>query len=163
MRIYRIDSPDQAEVARTLVREYMLSWGVDDITDPELLDELERLHHHYGPPDGCTLVAEGDDGPLGVVAFKRVDEHTCEMKRMYVRPGARRAGVGRALALALMREAAGMDYKRMRLDTPSENGPAIAMYRSIGFEEIPAYFEVPPDHPIQRWTCLAADDLVGDA
>lgn len=157
MRIERVTAGEGEQTARELVHEYMLSWGVDDITDPELLDELDRLMDHYGPPDGCTLVAHGAEAPLGVVAFKKVDEQTCEMKRMYVRPAGRRMGVGRALALALMDEARAQGYRRMRLDTPTANGPALAMYASIGFEPIPAYFDVPPDHPIQEWTCLGAD------
>lgn len=157
--VIRATTPTQFDMARGLIHEYFLTWGVDEVTDPELLQELATLETHYP----VVVVATIDGATAGVVAFYEVDDtDICEMKRMFVRPGARRLGVGRALTRALMLEAQAQGFARMRLDTPTFNDPALAMYRSLGFEPIDAFYEVPPDGHIQDWTflgtCLVSDE-----
>lgn len=61
------------------------------------------------------------------------------MKRLYVRPKARSAGVGLALIERLFGEARQVGYTRMRLDTLPSMQRAIAMYRRLGFVEIEPY------------------------
>jgi putative acetyltransferase len=65
------------------------------------------------------------------------------MKRLYVRPAYRRRGLGRALCLRLMAQGARLGYRLMRLDTLSSLEEAGALYRSLGFREIPPYYQNP--------------------
>ena len=85
----------------------------------------------YAPPDGRLLLAEYQGEIAGCVAFDRLEGEICEMKRLYLRPKFRGKGLGRALAMAILAEARGIGYSRMRLDTVEPvMKDAVAMGRS---------------------------------
>ena len=118
------------ELVRTLFREYADALGVD-LSFQGFDDEVAAL------PAGYDVLLVADGG--GCVGVRPFDEGVCEMKRLYVRPSARGAGVGRALALAAIEHARALGYRRMRLDTMPMMGSAQALYESLGFVEIPPY------------------------
>ncbi len=71
-----------------------------------------------------------------------------EYLQMYVRPAFRRAGTGRALTTAIVAAARQLHYQTLRLDSPRAFTAAHALYRSLGFREIPPYAEseIPPEY-----------------
>jgi ribosomal protein S18 acetylase RimI-like enzyme len=73
------------------------------------------------------------------VTLRRIDEATCEMKRLYVRPSMRQTGLGRALAEAVIAHARARGYDRMLLDTLPSMAEAHSLYESLGFRETDAY------------------------
>jgi GNAT superfamily N-acetyltransferase len=89
--------------------------------------------------EGFLLLARLKHVPAGVVALKHVDAATAEVKRLYVRPDARGHGIGRALMEHLLRKARQSGYRTLRLETMSFMKAAVAMYRSLGFEEVDAF------------------------
>jgi GNAT superfamily N-acetyltransferase len=112
-----------AEHVRALMREYAAGVGVDlsfQDFDGELADPLGFYE--------LVLVAED-----GCVGLRRLDRTTCEMKRLYVRAPARRTGLGRRLAEAVVDAARARGYRTMLLDTLPSMTAAHGLYESLGF------------------------------
>jgi predicted N-acetyltransferase YhbS len=137
--IRMVTSADEMEPVRTLFREYAASLGFD-LCFQNFEQELAELPGQYAPPSGCLLLATVGDEPAGCVALKKLADGVGEMKRLYVGSRHRGTGLGRILAEQVIREAKRLGYQAIRLDTiPSKMGSAVALYRSLGFREIPAY------------------------
>jgi len=81
--------------------------------------------------------------PIGCIALKQLGDGVCEMKRLFVKPTFQGLGLGRKLAEACLAEAASIGYGIMRLDTLGQMTSAIALYRSLGFQECPPYYHNP--------------------
>jgi len=136
-------SPTQIAQARELFLEYAQSLGFS-LCFQNFDQELAGLPGDYAPPSGRLLLAEWEGQVAGCVALRRLEDGVCEMKRLYLRPGFRGKGLGRAVAEHLVAEARAIGYGRMRLDTVEPvMKEAVAMYRRLGFREIPAYRKNP--------------------
>jgi GNAT superfamily N-acetyltransferase len=135
-------APEQYEAARLLFEEYATRLGVD-LCFQGFAEELRQLPVMYGPPSGALLLVHGADAPVATVGVRRLSADTCEMKRLYVRNSWRKEGLGRKLALAALDAGRRLGYRRMVLDTLQTMSEARALYRSLGFTEIPPYYANP--------------------
>jgi ribosomal protein S18 acetylase RimI-like enzyme len=134
-----VTSAEEMGPVRDLFREYAASLNFD-LCFQNFEQELAGLPGPYAPPAGCLLLATAGGEPAGCVALKQLADGVGEMKRLYVRGNHRGAGLGRMLAEQIIREARGLGYGVIRLDTvPSVMGSAVALYRALGFREVPAY------------------------
>jgi GNAT superfamily N-acetyltransferase len=90
---------------------------------------------------GAFLIVYRGREPVGCGALRLLDDETGEFKRMYVAPAVRGNGLGKRLVAALEAEARALGVRRLVLETGVRLAPAIALYRSAGFQPIPLYGE----------------------
>lgn len=136
-------SAEEIGQARTLFLEYADSLGFS-LCFQNFDQELKNLPGAYASPSGRLLLAHDSGVVAGCVALRKLEDAICEMKRLYVRPAYRGKGIGKLLVDRVIAEARAIGYESMRLDTvESTMKDAIALYRRIGFREIPAYCKNP--------------------
>lgn len=140
-----------------------LTWGNDELESRYgfRLPVQDAVEHDlatiakFQPPDGRLLLAFEDDAAVGTACMRRIGPDTAEIKRMYVQPSHRRAGVGRAMLNELVAAARTAGYQRIRLDSPDFMRAAHRLYRSTGFQEIASYPESEiPDEYKSHWVFM---------
>jgi DNA-binding MarR family transcriptional regulator/GNAT superfamily N-acetyltransferase len=95
-------------------------------------------------PDGAFLLARDAEGALaGCGGLQRHDATTAEVKRMWIAPAWRGAGVGRRLLEALEVRAGEIGYRSLVLDTNETLTEAIALYGAAGFRPTERYNDNP--------------------
>ena len=99
------------------------------------------------PTDAAVFVVARRDGePVGCGALKLAEGRPAEIKRLWVAKEARGLGVGRLLLADLEARAVALGHGLVRLDTNGTLTEAIALYRSTGYREIPAFNDEPYAH-----------------
>lgn len=144
IKIFQAETAEHFQTARTLMQEYAAALGIS-LCFQNFEEELRTLPGKYAPPGGRLLLAEVEGCIAGMIALRSVDEPgVCEMKRLYVRPEFRGYALGQRLVDELVAQALTIGYRRMRLDTiQGRMDHAIALYRTLGFREIPPYYVSP--------------------
>lgn len=98
------------------------------------------------PPAGALLLARLRGRPIGCGALKFHGREPAELKRMWISPEARGLGLGRRLLAELERFAREKGVRMLRLETNGSLTEAIALYRSTGYREVPAFNDEPYAH-----------------
>jgi putative acetyltransferase len=136
-------------VVRGLFLEYAGSLGFS-LCFQSFDQELADLPGKYSAPGGALLLGEVDGHAAGCVALRALPEGralpdgACEMKRLYVQPGFRGSGLGRALAAGIIARGRDLGYRAIRLDTLGDQmADAVRLYRTLGFTEIAPYYDNP--------------------
>ena len=132
------DLPRDLSEVRSLFREYANGLGIDlDFQNFEA--EMAALPGKYAAPCGRLLLAWNGTQAVGCVALRPLDQGTCEMKRLYVRPQARGEQLGRRLAQCICEEAREAGYSRICLDTLPTMAAALKLYEPLGFTAVDPY------------------------
>jgi putative acetyltransferase len=94
-----------------------------------------------GEPDVRLFVARRDGLAVGIAALVlgAPEAGEAELKRMFVAPEARGAGVATALLAALETTAVGLGVTRLVLETGPRQPDAIALYEKHGYRAIPNF------------------------
>ena len=143
IRLTHVQSGPALEDIRALFLEYARGLNFN-LCFQNFDRELEELPGPYGLPHGRLILCEVDRRPGGCIAVKRLGSGVCELKRLFVRPEFRRRKLGLKLTQHIIDEARSIGYTVMRLDTiRGTMDNAIALYESVGFREIPAYYQNP--------------------
>lgn len=131
-------TPELGATARDLFLEYADAIGTD-LAYQGFAAELAALPAPYIPPRGALFVASVGGDVAGCVGLRPLDDRTGEMKRLYVRSAYRSHGLGERLVTAVIDAARDAGYGELRLDTLPSMASAQALYRRLGFVEIPPY------------------------
>jgi putative acetyltransferase len=139
----QVEQGPMLEEIRALFLEYAGSLNFE-LCFQSFDQELRELPGKYAKPRGRLILCRVDGKTAGCIALKPLEPGFCEMKRLYVRPEFRGRKLGLNLARRIVDEARAIGYSSMRLDTiRGYMDNAIALYESLGFKEIPPYYENP--------------------
>lgn len=136
---------DMISAVRELFLEYQESLGID-FCFQGFEEELATLPGKYGPPDGRLILVYDDADLVACGALRPLGDGIAELKRIYIRPRARRRGLGRKVSEELIAFASTRGYQAVRLDTLKRLSGASELYENLGFTSIPPYNDNPiPD------------------
>ena len=160
-------SPAELDQIRRLISDFVAWARVRYADEIEYVDgyfdlgafeaELAGLPGKYAPPKGNLLLGLCGGVAAGCVALREIGPGICEMKRLYIDPACHGQGLGRALVKRLIVDARAAGFTRMRLDTGPGQFEAHGLYRSMGFVEIEAYYELPA--ALRAWLVFMELDL----
>ncbi len=126
------DHSDALRLTELVLALYVERYGGEGDTAP-----VDAEHFHA--PDGYFIAAYIDDEAVGMGGWRRHGVGEAEIKRMFVRPEFQGKGIARMILAHLEETAAKAGFTRFVLETGLEQPEAIALYRSAGYEDIPAF------------------------
>jgi GNAT superfamily N-acetyltransferase len=143
-----VDDALTRDAARGLIAEYLrwigslaaANYGLSFDIEAMLASDMDDRSKFY-PPDGRFYVVRHAGAYVGVGCLKRLASSMGEIQRMYVQPQLRGLGAGRRLLEQLLADASAIGYDVVRLESLKFLSAAHALYKSMGFVEIPPYAE----------------------
>jgi GNAT superfamily N-acetyltransferase len=81
-----------------------------------------------------VILIYDDKGPVACASFKFYDEHTAEVKRVFVCKAHRGKGIAKQLMGVLEKRAKDKGYSRLILETGSPLVEAMALYKKTGYQ-----------------------------
>ena len=131
---------DEVEAAKQVITTVCFEFFGQAPVDFEDMDDLQS---QYSGDSGTFLVLTDGEKIVGTGAIRRLDAHTCELKRMWFLKEYRGHGWGKRMAQMLLNSARQMGFSRVRLDTSPKLEQAVRLYRKLGFDFIERYNDGP--------------------
>jgi GNAT superfamily N-acetyltransferase len=125
------DTPPGSDLLQAMLAEMTPLYGRIDVPGAPTATPREMA-----PPHGAFLVVWREGRPVACGGLKPLDAIACEIKRMYVAPDARGAGIAGRLLEALEDEARRLGYAVARLDTGPAQPHAQRLYERAGYRPI---------------------------
>jgi len=142
----QVQSVEEREQAGSLIRAYLVWLNERVQSDYGLEFDIEAMMESdltepdkFMPPDGRFYLARYGDEVAGVGCLKKLERGVGEIQRMFVRPGFRGKGIGRAIVDRLIGDARMIGYHQLKLESLEFLDAAHSLYRSVGFREINPY------------------------
>jgi GNAT superfamily N-acetyltransferase len=127
--------PRHADAWRDLNVAWISKHFVMEAKDHEALDDPRGKILDKG---GHIFMAEAEDGEIvGCVGLLAMADGGYEVAKMTVSEAARGTGLGRLLMQACIDKAQVLGAPRLYLETNSSLGPALGLYRAMGFVDLP--------------------------
>ena len=122
------------EVIKEIFKEYSQIKGAESCFvsfDKELAD----LDGYY--KGGALLLGSEDGTPAGSIAIRKIDDETCEAKRLFIKPEFRGKGYARVMLNAMLDKAKKLGFKEVTFTTkPAVMKVGYELYKRMGFEEV---------------------------
>lgn len=142
----QVQSSEEKDEAGFLIREY-LAWLNERVQrDYDLEFDIEAMvesdltePQRFMPPNGRFYLVRYGGQVAGVGCLKKLAGGIGEIQRMYVLPGFRGNGIGRALVDRLIEDARAIGYRQLKLESLEFLDAAHSLYHSVGFQEIDPY------------------------
>ena len=135
----------------------MLELRFVDAENRDFHDLTAALDEYYFMLVGEVEKRYEDGKPAGCGAWKKIDEGTFEVKRIYIAPEFRRKGVASAVIAALEQDAAKHGFTKAILETARTTEDSAALYTKLGYRVIPYY-----GSPAGAENCLCFEKNLGD-
>lgn len=125
--------PHHAAAFRALNEAWISKHFVIEAKDREVLDDPQGKIIDRG---GRVFMALKDGQPVGCAALLKMDDGGYEVAKMTVSETLRGSGLGRLLMQRCIDAGAELGATRLYLETNSSLGPAIGLYRAMGFRDL---------------------------
>ena len=147
--------PEEIPVAKELI--YRVAYEIFHDTRPleesiafyeaqGALDDMDDVQSMYFDRDGIFLVMIDAEQIIGTGAVRKINNETCELKRVWLLVEYHGKGLGYRMMQELLAFAREKGYQRMWLETdPDHQERAYKFYQRLGFYEIPRYSDSEDD------------------
>ena len=125
--------PSHAEAFRTLNEAWISRYFVIEPKDQEVLNDPQGKIIDRG---GRIFMALKDGVPVGCAALLKMDDGGYEVAKMTVSEALRGSGLGKLLMQRCIDAGAELGATRLYLETNSSLGPALGLYRAMGFKDL---------------------------
>lgn len=125
--------PQHAVAFKALNEAWIAKHFTLEAKDREVLDDPQGQILAGG---GKIFMALAEGRAVGCVAMIRMADGGFEVAKMTVAEGLRGSGLGRQLLQACIDEGARLGAPRLYLETNSSLGPALGLYRAMGFRDL---------------------------
>ena len=142
MRIVPFE-PRHADAWRKLNEAWISRYFAIEPTDRLVLDDPAGQILAKG---GRIFMAEQGGETVGCVALIAMADGGLEVAKMTVAEAARGTGLGRLLMQACIDAANAAGARRLYLETNSSLGPALGLYRAMGFVDLAPEMRPPSDY-----------------
>jgi putative acetyltransferase len=144
------DDAALTEVIRSVMAEFDACAGSGDA-------ELELMARSYAAPRSVYFVLEEGGavvGGAGIAPLAGAPFEVCELRKMYLLPGARGQGSGVLLLRRCLRAARGFGYQLCYLETLAAMAAARHLYERAGFRPVAERLGASGNHGCDRWFAL---------
>jgi GNAT superfamily N-acetyltransferase len=131
-----LDDVRVAPLLASMSDEYLARYGENDEMSRAVAPEFE-------PPSGCFLILVDDTTTVAGGGFRRYDDQTCELKRMWTASSHRRQGHAERILEALKVRAREVGYSKVVLETGTQQPEAESLYLKMGLQRISAFGHYP--------------------
>lgn len=127
--------PEHAAAFKALNVAWISKHFTVEAKDLEVLDDPQGK---IIAPGGKIFMALQDGAPVGCVALIKMPDGGYEVAKMTVSETLRGSGLGKKLMQACIDAGQAMGAPRLYLETNDSLAPALGLYRTMGFRDMPA-------------------------